>query len=153
MKDSDISAIAKPAMYMTFIYAAMQFIFAPILGSLSDHYGRRPILLFSLLGFGIDYIFLAFAPTIGWLFVARVFSGITGSSITTAAAYMADISDEKTRAKNFGMIGAAFGIGFIIGPLLGGLLGEIGPRIPFFVAAGLALINALYGYFCGRRRG
>ncbi|MCX6211566.1 MAG: TCR/Tet family MFS transporter [Bacteroidetes bacterium] len=144
---SDISAIAKPAMYMTFIYAAMQFIFAPILGSLSDHYGRRPILLFSLLGFGIDYIFLAFAPTIGWLFVARVFSGITGSSITTAAAYMADISDEKTRAKNFGMIGAAFGIGFIIGPLLGGLLGEIGPRIPFFVAAGLALINALYGYF------
>jgi len=144
---SDISAIAKPAMYMTFIYAAMQFIFAPILGSLSDHYGRRPILLFSLLGFGIDYIFLAFAPSIGWLFVARVFSGITGSSITTAAAYMADISDEKTRAKNFGMIGAAFGVGFIIGPLLGGLLGELGPRIPFFVAAGLALINALYGYF------
>jgi len=144
---SDISAIAKPAMYMTFIYAAMQFLFAPILGSLSDRYGRRPILLFSLLGFGIDYIFLAFAPTIGWLFVARIFSGITGSSITTAAAYMADISDEKTRAKNFGMIGAAFGIGFIIGPLLGGLLGELGPRIPFLVAAGLALINALYGYF------
>jgi len=144
---SDISAISKPAMYMTFIYAAMQFIFAPILGSLSDHYGRRPILLFSLLGFGLDYIFLAFAPTIGWLFVGRVFSGITGASITTAAAYMADISDEKTRAKNFGMIGAAFGIGFIIGPLLGGLLGEIGPRIPFLVAAGLALINALYGYF------
>jgi len=144
---SDISAISKPAMYMTFIYAAMQFIFAPILGSLSDHYGRRPILLFSLLGFGLDYIFLAFAPTIGWLFVGRVFSGLTGASITTAAAYMADISDEKTRAKNFGMIGAAFGIGFIIGPLLGGLLGEIGPRIPFLVAAGLALINALYGYF------
>ncbi|MEY4052374.1 MAG: MFS transporter [Chitinophagia bacterium] len=144
---SDISAISKPAMYMTFIYAAMQFIFAPILGSLSDHYGRRPILLFSLLGFGLDYIFLAFAPTIGWLFVGRIFSGITGASITTAAAYMADISDEKTRAKNFGMIGAAFGIGFIIGPLLGGLLGEIGPRIPFIVAACLALINALYGYF------
>ncbi|NCA29451.1 MAG: MFS transporter [Chitinophagia bacterium] len=144
---SNISAISKPAMYMTFIYAAMQFIFAPILGSLSDHYGRRPILLFSLLGFGLDYIFLAFAPTIGWLFVGRIFSGITGASITTAAAYMADISDEKTRAKNFGMIGAAFGIGFIIGPLLGGLLGEIGPRIPFIVAACLALINALYGYF------
>jgi DHA1 family tetracycline resistance protein-like MFS transporter len=144
---TDISSIAKPAMLMTFIYAAMQFIFAPILGSLSDHYGRRPILLFSLLGFGLDYIFLAFAPTIGWLFVGRVFSGITGASITTAAAYMADISDEKTRAKNFGMIGAAFGLGFIIGPLLGGLLGELGPRIPFLVAAGLALINALYGYF------
>jgi DHA1 family tetracycline resistance protein-like MFS transporter len=144
---TDISSIAKPAMLMTFIYAAMQFIFAPILGSLSDHYGRRPILLFSLLGFGLDYIFLAFAPTIGWLFVGRVFSGITGASITTAAAYMADISDEKSRAKNFGMIGAAFGLGFIIGPLLGGLLGELGPRIPFLVAAGLALINALYGYF------
>lgn len=144
---SDISSISKPAMYLTFIYAAMQFVFAPILGSLSDHYGRRPILLFSLIGFGLDYIFLAFAPTIGWLFVGRTISGITGASITTAAAYMADISDENTRAKNFGMIGAAFGIGFIIGPLLGGLLGEIGPRIPFLVAAGLALINALYGYF------
>ncbi|MEI6151100.1 MAG: TCR/Tet family MFS transporter [Chitinophagia bacterium] len=144
---SDISSIAKPAMLMTFIYAAMQFIFAPILGSLSDHYGRRPILLFSLLGFGVDYIFLAFAPTIGWLFVGRMIAGITGASITTAAAYMADISDEKSRAKNFGMIGAAFGLGFIIGPLLGGLLGEWGPRIPFLVAAGLALINALYGYF------
>jgi DHA1 family tetracycline resistance protein-like MFS transporter len=144
---SDISSIAKPAMLMTFIYAAMQFIFAPILGSLSDHYGRRPILLFSLLGFGLDYIFLAFAPTIAWLFVGRMIAGITGASITTAAAYMADISDEKSRAKNFGMIGAAFGLGFIIGPLLGGLLGELGPRIPFLVAAGLALINALYGYF------
>ena len=124
---SDISAISKPAMYLTFIYAAMQFVFAPILGSLSDHYGRRPILLFSLLGFGLDYIFLAFAPSIGWLFVGRMIAGITGASITTAAAYMADISDEKTRAKNFGMIGAAFGIGFIIGPLLGGILGEFGP--------------------------
>lgn len=144
---SDISSIAKPAMLMTFIYAAMQFIFAPILGSLSDHYGRRPILLFSLLGFGLDYIFLAFAPTIAWLFIGRMIAGITGASITTAAAYMADISDEKSRAKNFGMIGAAFGLGFIIGPLLGGLLGELGPRIPFLVAAGLALINALYGYF------
>lgn len=144
---SDISAISKPAMYLTFIYAAMQFVFAPILGSLSDHYGRRPILLFSLLGFGLDYIFLAFAPSIGWLFVGRMIAGITGASITTAAAYMADISDDTTRAKNFGMIGAAFGIGFIIGPLLGGILGEFGPRIPFLVAAALALINALYGYF------
>ena len=144
---SDISAISKPAMYLTFIYAAMQFVFAPILGSLSDHYGRRPILLFSLLGFGLDYIFLAFAPSIGWLFVGRMIAGITGASITTAAAYMADISDEKTRAKNLGKIGAAFGIGFIIGPLLGGILGEFGPRIPFLVAAALALINALYGYF------
>ena len=112
----------------------MQFIFAPILGSLSDRYGRRPVLLFSLLGFGLDYIFLAFAPTIGWLFLGRMISGITGASITTASAYMADISNEKNRAQNFGMIGAAFGLGFIIGPMLGGLLGELGTRIPFLVA-------------------
>jgi DHA1 family tetracycline resistance protein-like MFS transporter len=125
----------------------MQFIFAPILGSLSDRYGRRPVLLFSLLGFGLDYIFLAFAPTIGWLFLGRMISGISGASITTASAYMADISNEKNRAQNFGMIGAAFGLGFIIGPMLGGLLGELGTRIPFLVAAGLALVNALYGYF------
>lgn len=144
---SDISSISKPAIYLTLIYGVMQFICAPILGSLSDRYGRRPILLFSLVGFGLDYIFLAFAPSIGWLFVGRAISGITGASFTTAAAYMADISDEKNRAQNFGMIGAAFGIGFIIGPMLGGLLGEIGTRIPFLVAAGLALINALYGYF------
>lgn len=144
---TDISSISKYAIAMTLLYAGMQFVFAPVLGSLSDHYGRRPILLFSLLGFGLDYIFLAFAPTIGWLFVGRTISGITGASFTTAAAYMADISDEKNRAQNFGMIGAAFGIGFIIGPMLGGLLGEYGARIPFLVSAGLALINALYGYF------
>jgi DHA1 family tetracycline resistance protein-like MFS transporter len=144
---TDISSISKYAIAMTLLYAGMQFVFAPVLGSLSDHYGRRPILLFSLLGFGLDYIFLAFAPSIGWLFVGRTISGITGASFTTAAAYMADISDEKNRAQNFGMIGAAFGIGFIIGPMLGGLLGEYGARIPFLVSAGLALINALYGYF------
>ena len=98
---SNITAISVPLLYLTSIYAAMQFLFAPILGSLSDHYGRRPILLFSLIGFGLDYIFLAFAPTVGWLFVGRLISGITGASIPTAAAYMADISDEKSRAKNF----------------------------------------------------
>ncbi len=144
---TDISAISKPAIFLTLIYGLMQFIFAPILGSLSDRYGRRPVLLFSLLGFGLDYIFLAFAPTIGWLFLGRMISGISGASITTASAYMADISNEKNRAQNFGMIGAAFGLGFIIGPMLGGLLGELGTRIPFLVAAGLALVNALYGYF------
>ena len=144
---TNISAISKPAIFLTLIYGLMQFIFAPILGSLSDRYGRRPVLLFSLLGFGLDYIFLAFAPSIGWLFLGRMISGITGASITTASAYMADISDEKNRAQNFGMIGAAFGLGFIIGPMLGGLLGELGTRIPFLVAAGLALVNALYGYF------
>ena len=144
---TDISAISKPAIFLTLIYGLMQFIFAPILGSLSDRYGRRPVLLFSLLGFGMDYIFLAFAPSIGWLFLGRMISGITGASITTASAYMADISNEKNRAQNFGMIGAAFGLGFIIGPMLGGLLGELGTRLPFLVAAGLALVNALYGYF------
>ena len=144
---TNITAISKPAMFLTLIYGIMQFVFAPILGSLSDRYGRRPVLLFSLLGFGLDYIFLAFAPTIGWLFLGRMISGITGASITTATAYMADISNEKNRAQNFGMIGAAFGLGFIIGPMLGGLLGELGTRIPFLVAAGLALVNALYGYF------
>jgi DHA1 family tetracycline resistance protein-like MFS transporter len=144
---TNISAISKPAIFLTLIYGLMQFIFAPILGSLSDRYGRRPVLLFSLLGFGLDYIFLAFAPSIGWLFLGRMISGITGASITTASAYMADISNEKNRAQNFGMIGAAFGLGFIIGPMLGGLLGELGTRLPFLVAAGLALVNALYGYF------
>ena len=144
---TNISAISQPAIFLTLIYGLTQFVCAPILGSLSDRYGRRPVLLFSLLGFGLDYIFLAFAPTIGWLFIGRMIAGITGASITTATAYMADISNEKNRAQNFGMIGAAFGLGFIIGPMLGGLLGELGTRIPFLVAAGLALVNALYGYF------
>src|SRR5689334_6975793 len=128
-------------------YAIMQFVCAPILGNLSDKYGRRPILLFSLLGFGIDYLFLALAPSYGWLFVGRIIAGITGASFTTASAYIADISTSETRAKNFGMIGAAFGLGFIIGPAIGGLLGSFGPRVPFIVAAGLCFLNFLYGVF------
>lgn len=133
--------------WLTFAYAIMQFLFAPVLGNLSDRFGRRPVLLFSLLGFGLDYIFLAFAPSVGWLFVGRMIAGITGASFTTASAYIADISTPKNRAQNFGMIGAAFGIGFIIGPVLGGLLGQYGPRVPFMAAAGLSLLNALYGFF------
>lgn len=133
--------------WLTFAYAIMQFLFAPVLGNLSDKYGRRPVLLFSLLGFGIDYLFLSFAPSIGWLFVGRVIAGITGASFTTASAYIADISTAENRAQNFGMIGAAFGIGFILGPALGGLLGELDHRVPFIVAAGLALLNAAYGFF------
>jgi DHA1 family tetracycline resistance protein-like MFS transporter len=133
--------------WLTFAYAVMQFLFAPVIGNLSDQYGRRPVLLLSLLGFGIDYIFLSFAPTMGWLFVGRIISGITGASFTTASAYIADISTPQNRAQNFGMIGAAFGLGFIIGPVLGGLLGSFGPRVPFLVAAALSLLNALYGYF------
>jgi len=144
---TDISKVALIGGLLTFAYAVMQFLFAPVLGNLSDKYGRRPVLLFSLLGFGLDYVLLAFAPTIGWLFVGRIIAGITGASMTTASAYIADISTPETRAQNFGMIGAAFGLGFIVGPMIGGLLGEMGPRIPFLVAAGLALLNAAYGYF------
>jgi DHA1 family tetracycline resistance protein-like MFS transporter len=143
----DLSKASLYGGWMTFLYATMQFIFAPFIGSLSDKYGRRPVLLISLLGFGLDYLFLAFAPSILWLFIGRTISGITGASVTTASAYMADISDDSNRAQNFGMIGAAFGIGFIIGPMLGGFLGELSPRLPFFVAASLALLNVVYGYF------
>jgi DHA1 family tetracycline resistance protein-like MFS transporter len=142
-----ISEASRWGGWLTFSYAIMQFLFAPVLGNLSDKYGRRPILLFSLLGFGIDYIFLAVAPSIGWLFLGRVIAGITGASFTTATAYIADISTDENRTQNFGMIGAAFGLGFIIGPVIGGILGEYGARLPFIVAAGLALLNALYGYF------
>ncbi len=144
---TNISKVALFGGLLTFSYAIMQFLFAPVLGNLSDKYGRRPVLLFSLLGFGLDYVLLAFAPSIGWLFVGRIIAGITGASMTTASAYIADISTPETRAQNFGMIGAAFGLGFIVGPMIGGLLGELGPRIPFLVAAGLALLNAAYGYF------
>lgn len=131
--------------WMIAAYAIMQFVCAPIMGGLSDRYGRRPVLLASLFGFAVDYLFLAFAPTIGWLFVGRVIAGVMGASFTTAGAYIADISTPENRAQNFGMIGAAFGLGFIVGPLIGGFLGDLGPRMPFLVAAGLTAINWLYG--------
>ncbi|MGN8226564.1 TCR/Tet family MFS transporter [Gracilimonas sp. BCB1] len=133
--------------WITFTYAATQFLFAPVIGGLSDRFGRRPVLLFSLLGFGLDYILLGFAPTIIWLFIGRFISGITGASYTTASAYIADISPPERRSQDFGLIGAAFGLGFIIGPSVGGILGEYGARIPFFAAAGLVLVNMMYGYF------
>ncbi|MCP9292697.1 TCR/Tet family MFS transporter [Gracilimonas sediminicola] len=133
--------------WITFTYAATQFLFAPVIGGLSDRFGRRPVLLFSLLGFGLDYILLGFAPTIVWLFIGRFLSGITGASYTTASAYIADISPPERRSQDFGLIGAAFGLGFIIGPSVGGILGEYGARIPFFAAAGLVLVNMIYGYF------
>lgn len=128
-------------------YAIVQFAFAPVIGGLSDRYGRRPVLLASLFGFGIDYLFLAFAPSIGWLFVGRTLAGLMGASFTTGGAYIADVSPPEKRAQNFGLIGAAFGLGFIIGPVLGGVLGQFGSRIPFLAAAGLSLVNWLYGYF------
>ena len=142
-----ISDASKYGGWMMFAYAIMQFLFSPILGGLSDRYGRRPILLISLFGFGLDYLFLAFAPTIGWLFVGRLLAGICGASITTATAYIADISTPEKRAQNFGIVGMAFGIGFIVGPVIGGVLGEFGSRIPFFAAAGLTFLNWVYGYF------
>lgn len=128
-------------------YAVMQFLFAPIVGALSDRFGRRPVLLASLFGFGLDYLFTAFAPTLAWLFLGRIVAGIMGASFTTAGAYIADISPPEKRAQSFGIIGVAFGLGFIIGPVIGGLLGGWGVRVPFLVTAGLTLVNWLYGYF------
>lgn len=143
----DISEAAKVGGWLTFAYAITQFLFAPIVGNLSDKFGRRPIILISLFGFTLDYLLLAFAPTITWLFIGRIIAGITGASITTASAYIADISTPENRAKNFGMIGAAFGLGFIIGPVIGGILGQYGARIPFYATAILCFLNFLYGYF------
>src|SRR5579871_1651498 len=122
----DVTAASKYGGWLGSTFAIMQFVCAPILGNLSDKYGRRPVLLFSLFGFGVDYIFQSLAPTIGWLFVGRAIAGITGASFTTASAYIADISTQENRAKNFGMVGAAFGLGFILGQFLGGQLGEFG---------------------------
>ena len=143
----DISEASKYGGWLAFAYGIMQFLFSSVLGGLSDRYGRRPVLLISLLGLGIDYIFLAFAPTMFWLFVGRIIAGISGASFTTASAYIADISEPEKRAQNFGMVGAAFGIGFILGPLIGGLFADFGSRVPFLIAAGLSLLNAVYGYF------
>ncbi|HOX81478.1 MAG TPA: TCR/Tet family MFS transporter [Chryseolinea sp.] len=140
-----LSEAAPYAGWMLLAYSSMQFICAPIVGGLSDRYGRRPVLLASLFGFGLDYIFLALAPTLAWLFVGRIIAGMMGASFTTGAAYIADISTPEKRAQNFGIIGAAFGLGFIIGPMMGGLLEPFGSRVPFMVAAGLSLVNFLYG--------
>ena len=147
LKNIPVNEASKYGALLLSIYAIVQFVCAPLIGNLSDRYGRRPVLLFSLFAFGIDYLFLAFAPTYGWLFVGRVIAGITGASITTAQAYIADISSPKDRAKNFGMVGAAFGLGFIIGPAIGGQLGSLGVRAPFYAASILCLLNWLYGFF------
>ena len=145
--NGDISEAAKYGGWLTFAYAITQFLFAPLIGNLSDKFGRRPIILISLFAFALDYLLLAFSPTIVWLFVGRIIAGLTGASITTASAYIADVSTPENRAKNFGMIGAAFGLGFIIGPIIGGLLGQFGSRVPFYAAASLCMLNFLYGYF------
>ncbi|MGK2863052.1 MAG: TCR/Tet family MFS transporter [Chitinophagaceae bacterium] len=147
LKHISINEASPYGAWLLSVYAITQFLFAPVIGNLSDKFGRRPVLLGSLLGFGIDYLFLALAPTYGWLFAGRIVAGITGASFTTATAYIADISTPETRAKNFGMVGAAFGLGFVLGPALGGLLAGLGTRVPFYAAAILCLLNSLYGYF------
>lgn len=129
------------------LYSLMQFVFAPLLGSLSDRYGRRRVILLSLLGSGLDYLLLALAPNIAWFFVGRILAGITASNFAAATAYIADVSPPEKRAANFGLVGAAFGLGFILGPALGGLLGGVSLRLPFWVAGVLTLINWAYGWF------
>lgn len=130
---------------LTFTYASMQFLCGPLLGNLSDRYGRRPVLILSLVFMGLDYFLMAIAPTLALLFVARFISGITGATYAVAAAYLSDTSEKGQRSSSFGLIGAAFGIGFVLGPALGGLIGEFGARMPFFIAGGLALANAAFG--------
>ena len=143
----DTAAAARVFGLFAAAWAFMQFIFSPLLGALSDRFGRRPVIMFGNFGLGLDYVLMALAPTLGWLFVGRIISGMAGATWTTAAAYIADVSKPEERAAAFGRIGAAWGLGFILGPALGGVLGGINPRLPFWVAAGLTLLNATYGLF------
>jgi MFS transporter, DHA1 family, tetracycline resistance protein len=133
--------------WMFFAFSTAQFLFAPVMGNLSDAYGRRPLLLLSVLGLGCDYLFSALAPSLMWLFVGRAIAGLCGSSHVIANAYIADVTEPEARAKAFGLMGAAFGVGFVLGPAIGGMLGEYGPRVPFYVAASVSMCNLLYGWF------
>jgi MFS transporter, DHA1 family, tetracycline resistance protein len=142
----DIARAASVAGVIALAWAAMQFVFSPMVGALSDRYGRRPIILLSNFSLAVDYAIMALAPSLPWLFVGRVLSGIAGASFPTAAAYIADVTPEEKRAGRIGLLGTAFGIGFIFGPAVGGILGEVDLRLPFWVAAGLSLANAAYGY-------
>ena len=128
-------------------WGLMQFLFMPVMGALSDRFGRRPVVLISCFGLGCDYFLMALAPNLTWLFVGRVISGITASGFATAFAYIADVTPAEKRAGAFGMVGAAFGLGFVLGPALGGVLGQVDPRLPFWVAGAMALVNVAYGYF------
>ena len=143
----DTSTAAKMLGLFGTVFAGMQFFFSPILGSLSDRFGRRPVVLLSNFGLGLDYMLMAWSPALNWLFLGRIISGLTSSSIPTAMAYMADVTPRERRAAAFGMLNAAFGIGFVLGPAIGGLLGNINPRLPFWVAGGLSLVNGCYGLF------
>ena len=144
---NDTSAAARMLGLFGATFASMQFFFSPVLGSLSDRYGRRPIVLLSNFGMGVDYLLMAWPPALPWLLLGRIVSGLTASSIPTAMAYMADVTPPEKRAASFGMLNAAFGVGFVLGPAMGGVLGSVNPRLPFLVAAGLSLLNGLYGLF------
>ena len=143
----DVAHAARIVGLFGFVWAAMQFLASPVVGAMSDRFGRRPVVLLSNFGLGLDYLVMALAPSVAWLFVGRVVSGITSSSYSTSSAYIADVTPADQRAAKFGMLGAAFGLGFIIGPAVGGVLGNIDLRLPFWVAGGLSLANAAYGYF------
>ena len=146
MRGNQVGAAQMLGLFAT-VFAVMQFFFSPVLGSLSDRFGRRPVVLLSNFGLGLDYLLMAWAPALGWLFVGRVISGITASSVPTGMAYMTDVTPPEKRASAFGLLGAAFGLGFVLGPALGGILGSVNPRLPFWVAGGLSLVNGMYGLF------
>ncbi len=147
LQGGNTAVAARTVALLSFLFAAMQFVCSPVLGALSDQFGRRPVILGSLFGAGLDYLLLAWAPTVPWFFVGRVVAGVTAANLTAASAYIADISPPEKRAANFGIVGAAFGVGFVLGPVLGGWLGGYSLRLPFLVSAGLVFTNWLYGYF------
>lgn len=147
LEGGDVQAASHAVGWLGALYALMQFVFSPVLGSLSDRFGRRPVILLALLGAGLDYLLLAWAPTMAWLFVGRIIAGVTAANFSACSAYIADVTPPEKRAAGFGMIGAAFGLGFVAGPLAGGWLGDVGLRVPFLVAAGITLLNCLYGLF------
>ena len=145
--DGSLGTAALYAGWLMFLFSALQFLSGPVLGNLSDHFGRRPVLLGSMAAFSADFVLMGLAPTIGWLFLGRALSGVFSATYAVATAYVADLSTPEQRARSFGLMGAAWGLGFVVGPAVGGLLGDANPRLPFFVAAGLAALNVIYGYF------